>query len=78
MARKNKKETLGNYICKVGYLDIYQKFNFNRNGKAENSFYRIVHAKHVILEKINTIKDAKQKAEKLVIDKIKYEKHNKS
>ena len=40
MARKNKKETLGNYICKVGYLDIYQKFNFNRDGKPENSFYR--------------------------------------
>ena len=48
MARKSKKETLGSYIKKVGYIDVYQKFTYNRKGKVESSAYRLVHAKNVV------------------------------
>ena len=37
MARKTKKETLGNYITKIGYMDVYQKFTNDRKGKAQSS-----------------------------------------
>ena len=48
MARKSKKEKLGNYVKKIGYFDLYQKFTYNRSGKVESSAYRLVHAKNVI------------------------------
>ena len=48
MARKSKKETLGAYVSKVGYFDIYQKFTYDRKGKVTSSEYRVVHAKNVI------------------------------
>ena len=78
MARKNKKETLGNYVCKIWYINIYQKFILDKNKKVTESSYRLVHAKHVISEKINTFPKAKALAKQMVIDNIKYEKHSKS
>jgi len=78
MARKNKKETLGNYIKKVGYIDVYQKFTFNRQGKTEGSSYRLVHAKHVIKDNLKNIFIAEQSASTLVKENFKYDKFNKS
>ena len=66
MARKNKKETLGNYVCKIGYINIYQKFILDKNKKVTES------------SKINTFPKAKALAKQMVIDNIKYEKHSKS
>jgi len=78
LARKNKKETLGNYIRKIGYIDVYQKFSFNKDKKAETSSFRLVHAKHVLLDNIKSFTIAKEKAAEMVTNKVKYEKHNKS
>ena len=70
MARKNKKETLGNYVRKVGYIDVYQKFNFNRDRKVETSFFRLVHAKHVLVDNIKSFTIAKEKATQMVANKV--------
>jgi hypothetical protein len=78
MARKNKKETLGNYIIKIGYMDIYQKFNNDRKGKAQSSDYRIVHAKHVLKGNIKSLAKAKEIAKEFMRDGVKYNKYNKS
>ena len=78
MARKSKKETLGSYIKKVGYIDVYQKFTYNRKGKVESSTYRLVHAKNVMRDNLNNIFIAELSASLLVRDNVKYEKHNKS
>jgi hypothetical protein len=78
VARKNKKDTLGNYVKKVGYIDVYQKFTFNRQGKAEGSSYRLVHAKNVLRDNLNSIFIAEQSASTLVKDNIKYDKYGKS
>ena len=55
MARKSKRETVGSYIKKVGYIDVYQKFTYNRKGKVESSTYRLVHAKNVVKENLKNI-----------------------
>lgn len=78
MARKNKKDTLGNYIKKVGYIDVYQKFTFNRQGKAEGSSYRLVHAKNVLQDNFKSILIAEQSASSMVKDNVKYDKYKKS
>ena len=78
MARKSKKETLGSYIKKVGYIDVYQKFTYNRKGKVESSTYRLVHAKNVMRDNLNNIFIAELSASMLVRDNVKHEKHNKS
>ena len=78
MTRKSKKETLGSYIKKVGYIDVYQKFTYNRKGKVETSSYRLVHAKNVIKDNLKNIFVAEQSASMLVRDNVKHEKHNKS
>jgi len=78
MARKNKKETLGNYVTKVKYFDIYQKFNRDRTGKVQSSDYRIVHAKNVIKDGIPNKTKATEFAVSMSNSGIKYEKHNKS
>jgi len=78
MARKSKKETLGSYIKKVGYIDVYQKFTYNRKGKVESSTYRLVHAKNVMKDNLKNIFIAELSASVLVRDNVKYEKHNKS
>jgi hypothetical protein len=78
MARKSKKETLGSYIKKVGYIDVYQKFTYNRKGKVESSAYRLVHAKNVVKDNLKNIFIAEQSASILVRDNVKYDKHNKS
>ena len=78
MARKTKKETLGSYVKKVGYIDVYQKFTYNRQKKVESSTYRLVHAKNVLRDNINSIYIAEQSASSLVSDGIKYDKFNKS
>ena len=78
MARKSKKETLGNYVKKVGYIDVYQKFTYNRSGKAESSAFRLVHAKNVIKDNLNNVFVAELSASILMRDNIKYDKHNKS
>ena len=78
MARKSKKETLGNYVVKVKYFDLYQKFNKDRQGKAQSSEYRIVHAKNVIKAGIASREKATEMAVSMSIEGIKYEKHNKS
>ncbi len=78
MARKTKKETLGNYITKIGYMDVYQKFTNDRKGKAQSSEYRIVHAKNVIKGGIKNIAMAKDIAKEFIENGVKYVKHNKS
>ena len=78
MARKSKKETLGSYIKKVGYIDVYQKFTYNRKGKVESSAYRLVHAKNVVKDNLKNNFVAEQSASILVRDNVKYDKHNKS
>ena len=78
MARKSKKEKLGNYVKKIGYFDLYQKFTYNRSGKVESSAYRLVHAKNVIQDKFKNVFTAEQSASALIKDKVKYDKHNKS
>ena len=78
MARKSKKETLGNYVRKIGYLDLYQKFTHNRSGKVESSTYRLVHAKNVLQDNLKNIFVAEQSASALIKDNVKYDKHNKS
>jgi len=78
VARKNKKDTLGNYIKKVGYIDVYQKFTFNRQGKAEGSSYRLVHAKNVLQDNFKSILIAEQSASSMVKDNVKYDKYKKS
>lgn len=78
MARKTKKETLGNYVKKVGYIDVYQKFTYNRQRTVDSSTYRLVHAKNVLKDNIKNIYLAEQSASALVSDGIKYDKHNKS
>ncbi len=78
MARKNKKDTLGNYIKKVGYIDVYQKFTFNRQGKVEGSSYRLVHAKNVLQDNFKSILIAEQSASNMVKDNVKYDKYKKS
>ena len=78
MARKNKSETLGSYISKVGYFDIYQKFTYDRKGKATSSEYRVVHAKNVIKGQIKNKSSAILTATDLLSRGIKYDKHDKS
>ena len=78
MARKTKKETLGNYVTKIKYFDLYQNFNKDRKGKVQSSEYRIVHAKNVIKAGINSRERAAEIAVSMSIEGIKYEKHNKS
>jgi hypothetical protein len=36
MASSNSTTKRGNYICKVGFLDIYQKTTFEAAGKGKN------------------------------------------
>ena len=77
-AGKTKKETLGNYVTKIKYFDLYQKFNKDRKGKVQSSEYRIVHAKNVIKDGIKSREKAAEIAISMSIEGIKYEKHNKS
>jgi len=78
MARKNKKETLGVHISKVGYFSIYQKFIYDREGKPTSSEYRVVHAKSVMKEKLKNKKIAILAAQELLNKGIKYDKYDKS
>tara|TARA_R100001230_G_C5550763_1_gene78462 strand:- start:85 stop:321 length:237 start_codon:yes stop_codon:yes gene_type:complete len=78
MARKSKKETLGSYVSKVGYFDIYQKFTYDRKGKITSSEYRVVHAKNVMKGQIKDKSSAVLAATELMGRGIKYDKHDKS
>ena len=63
---------LGNYVCKVEYLDIRQRLVYK---KPTQVF--VCHGKHSIAGPFNSIEQAKDKAKLLVLERVKYDKHKK-
>jgi len=82
-----KKEKYGSYLCKVGYLDIRQKIEMPRvrtlsNGDKQTMSGKIdvfvYHAKHQLAGPYKSRKVATIKANEMIENNIKYEKHSKS
>jgi len=81
-----KKEKYGNYLCKVGYLDIRQKIEMPRfrtlsngerqtiSGKVEVFIY---HGKHKLDGPHTNHMVAINKAKEMLKNNIRYEKHSK-
>lgn len=73
MAVTNATTKRGNYICQVGYMDIYQKIERIRRGRGRDAKYEnkvtvgIYHAKHLI-ENVpsRNLEKAKERAAELV------------
>ena len=63
---------LGKYVCKIGYLDIRQKFTY----KKSTDVY-VCHGKHHVAGPFKSIESAKNKADMLVSEGYKYDKHKK-
>jgi len=82
-----KKEKYGNYLCKVGYLDVRQKIEMPRKRTLNNGELQTIpgkvelfvyHGKHKLQGPFTSSKDAINKAENMISDGIKYERYNKS
>ena len=82
-----KKEKYGNYICKVGYLDIRQKIEMPRFRKLNNGEKQkipgkvevfVYHAKNKLAGPYKGKEAAVVKAKELVSNNIRYEKHPKN
>jgi hypothetical protein len=81
-----KKEKYGNYLCKIGYLDIRQKIEMPKfktlsngekqtiSGKVEVFIY---HSKHKLGGPYISHIAAKTKAKEMIKNNIRYEKHSK-
>ena len=81
MAKNKNKLKYGNYIKKVGYLDIRQKVvlgGWIKNFKGEqvkkpgSTDVFVYHGKHVMTGSFNSIMAATAEAEKMIADGIKY------
>ena len=82
-----KKEKYGNYICKVGYMDIRQTVVMPRFRKLNNGEKQVIPGKtevfvylgkHKMSGPYNGKGEAVIEAEKLVNRKVKYDKHSKN
>ena len=81
MAKNKNKLKYGNYIKKVGYLDIRQKVvlgGWIKNFKGEqvkkpgSTDVFVYHGKHVMTGSFRSIMAATAEAEKMIADGIKY------
>jgi len=81
-----KGQTLGNYICKIGYLDIRQKVDLPRKTKTPDGQIKmsggkcemfIYHAKNKIEGPFKSKNDAVSRAEQLMVEGFRFTKNKK-
>ena len=81
MSKNKNKQKYGNYIKKVGYLDIRQKMvlgSWKKNFKGEmikqpgSTEVFVYHGKHVMTGSFKSIMAATAEAEKMMAEGIKY------
>ena len=81
MSKNKNKQKYGNYIKKVGYLDIRQKMvlgKWTKNFKGEmikqpgSTEVFVYHGKHVMTGSFKSIMEAEAEAKKLVAEGAKY------
>jgi len=81
MSKNKNKQKYGNYIKKVGYLDIRQKVvlgSWKKNYKGEmikqpgSTDVFVYHGKHVMTGSFNSIMAATVEAEKMIAEGTKY------
>ena len=81
MSKNKNKQKYGNYIKRVGYLDIRQKMTlgeWKKNFKGEmtkipgSTEVYVYHGKHVMTGSFKSIMAATAEAEKMVAEGIKY------
>ena len=86
MSAKGKKIKYGNYLCKVGYLDIRQHVVLAKRKKNYKGEWEsipgsvevfIYHAKHKMDGPFKSKDDAIKKAEEMLSEGLKYVKHKK-
>ena len=81
MSKNPKKQKYGNYIKKVGYLDIRQKVVLPRSKKGYQGQIHftpgstevfVYHGKHIMTGSFKSIMAAEAEANKMVAEGIKY------
>tara|TARA_R100000152_G_C6750189_1_gene173811 strand:- start:479 stop:730 length:252 start_codon:yes stop_codon:yes gene_type:complete len=82
MGKKNK---YGNYLFKIGYLDIRQSITMPRNTKIRGVMQKtkgnvevfVYHGKHKVAGPFKSHTEAAKTAEVLLVEGFKYNKHKK-
>tara|TARA_Y100001963_G_scaffold139142_1_gene204686 strand:- start:173 stop:427 length:255 start_codon:yes stop_codon:yes gene_type:complete len=82
-----KKEKYGNYLCRVGYLDIRQKIDMPKTRRLNNGEKQTIpgkvdvfvyHSKHQLAGPFKGKDAAVSKAKELIDKNIRYDKHSKN
>jgi hypothetical protein len=73
----NKNNPKGYYICKTGYFDIRQKIDWPNKQKTGKSEVYIYHGKHKVSGPYKTKYAAIIRAEEMMSEGFKYNKHGK-
>ena len=81
MSKNKNKTKYGNYIKKVGYLDIRQKMTlgqWKKNFKGEmtkipgSTEVFVYHSKHVLTGSFKSVMEAEAEAKKMIAEGVKY------
>lgn len=81
MSKNKNKTKYGNYIKKVGYLDIRQKMTlgqWKKNFKGEmtkipgSTEVFVYHGKHVLTGSFKSVMEAEAEAKKMIAEGVKY------